>query len=116
MAASAIRTASANSRCQVTKPGRGGEHERDRGAAEQLDHPAREPTVGERAEVAAEAAVLTAEHVVEEAEQPEPERGEEHERPGRVRAGLVTESDRPEPGPARLHDQHGHHEHAARRR
>ena len=55
-------------------------------------------------------AVLAAEHVVHEPEQPEPERGEEDQRSGRVEPRRIADLEAAERRAAGLHDEHRHHQ------
>src|SRR5262249_30295037 len=75
--------------------GRRDETHRHAGAAEQLDEAGGEPALRERAHVAAEAPVpARTQQIVHEAQEPEPEHGEQHEAAGQGQAGFIADPDR----------------------
>ena len=87
------------------------EHDRDARATEQLDEPGREAALREGAHVAAESAIpARTEEVVHESEEPEPERGEQHEAAGEREAGLVSQPGRARDRAPGFDDEHGEHD------
>ena len=94
------------------------QHERDRGAAEDLERACGDPAPARAPQVAAKAPVaLGPEQVVDQSEQSETQAGEQHERPRDVATGLVADAERSERVPAGFdHDHRDHDEQPGRGR
>ena len=114
-AASAISTASARSRRPETYDTLAASTSATAAPPKILIDAGGDAPLEQRAQVPAEAAVTVgaAEQVVDEAEQPEAEAREQHERPGDVAARFVAETERAErPAPGLDHQRRDHHEQA----